>query len=128
MTVVGPAGVGKTRLTSDFVRLLGGAATAVTGRCLSYGQGLTFWPLREIVAELAGTEDGDSPDEVLTRVARLLPADDDRATVAERVAGALGVVESTALPGGHVLGGAQAVGGGRERAPARGRGGGCPVG
>ena len=98
VTVVGPAGVGKTRLTSDFVRSLGGAATAVTGRCLSYGQGLTFWPLREIVAELAGIEDGDSPDEVLTALTRLLPADDDRATVAERVAAALGVVDSTAYP------------------------------
>ena len=98
VSVVGPAGVGKTRLTSDFVRSLGGAATAVTGRCLSYGQGLTFWPLREIVADLADTEDGDSSDEVLTRIARLLPADDDRATVAERVAGALGVVDSTAYP------------------------------
>ena len=98
VTVVGPAGVGKTRLASDFVRSLGGTATAVTGRCLSYGQGLTFWPLREIVAELAGTEDGDSPDEVLTALTRLLPADDDRATVAERVAAALGVVDSTAYP------------------------------
>ncbi|HZC13027.1 MAG TPA: AAA family ATPase, partial [Thermoleophilaceae bacterium] len=98
VTVVGPAGVGKTRLTSDFVRSLGSAATAVTGRCLSYGQGLTFWPLREIVAELAGTEDGDSPDEVLARVTRLLPADEDRATVAERIAGALAVVDSAAYP------------------------------
>ena len=98
VTVVGPAGVGKSRLASDFVRSLGGAATAVRGRCLSYGQGLTFWPLREIVAELAGTEDGHSPDEVLTGLTRLLPADDDRATVAERVAGALGVMDSTAYP------------------------------
>jgi class 3 adenylate cyclase len=98
VTVVGPAGVGKTRLTSDFVRSLAGSATAVTGRCLSYGQGLTFWPLREIVAELAGTEDGDSSDEVLARITGLLAADDDRATVAERVAGALGVVDSSAYP------------------------------
>ena len=98
VSVVGPAGVGKSRLTSDFVRSLGGEATAVTGRCLSYGQGLTFWPLREIVAELAGTEDGDSPDEVLARITRLLPADDDRAIVAERIAGALGVVDSTDYP------------------------------
>jgi class 3 adenylate cyclase len=98
VTVVGPAGVGKTRLTSDFVRSLGAAGTAVTGRCLSYGQGLTFWPLREIVAELAGIEDGDSSDEVLTKVSCLLAADDDRTTVAERVAGALGVVDSSAYP------------------------------
>jgi class 3 adenylate cyclase len=98
VTIVGPAGIGKTRLTRDFLRSLGVATTAVTGRCLSYGQGLTFWPLREIVAELAGTEDGDSSDEVVARVVRLLPADDDRAVVAERVAGALGLVDSTASP------------------------------
>ena len=70
----------------------------MTGRCLSYGQGLTFWPLREIVAELAGTEDGDSPDEVLTRLTRLLPADDDRATWPSASRAALGVVDSTAYP------------------------------
>jgi len=98
VTVAGPAGIGKTRLTREFVRSLGVAARTVTGRCLSYGQGLTFWPLREIVAELAGTEDGDSAEEVVARVARLLPADDDRAVVAERVAGALGVLDSTAYP------------------------------
>ena len=33
------------------------------GRCLSYGEGLTFWPLREVVAELAGTDDGESADD-----------------------------------------------------------------
>src|SRR3954452_1910402 len=98
ITVAGPAGIGKTRMARDFVGSLGDAATVVTGRCLSYGQGLTFWPLRDVVNELAGTEDGDSPDEVVARVARLLPADDDQAVVAERVAGALGVVQSTAYP------------------------------
>ena len=98
VTVVGPAGIGKSRLTSDFVDSLGESAKAVTGHCLSYGEGLTFWPLREIVAELAGTEDGDSAEEVQARVARLLPADDDQASVAERVAGALGVTDSTAHP------------------------------
>jgi class 3 adenylate cyclase len=98
VTVTGPAGIGKSRLTSDFVDSLGAAATAATGHCLSYGEGLTFWPLREVVAELAGTEDGDSSDEVKARIARLLPADDDTDTVVERVAGALGVTESTAYP------------------------------
>ncbi len=98
VTVAGPAGIGKSRLTSDFVDSLGVSATAVTGRCLSYGEGLTFWPLREVVAELVGTEDGDSAEEVQARVARFLPADDDQASVAERVAGALGVTDSTAHP------------------------------
>lgn len=98
VTVGGPAGIGKTRLTEDFAATLGEAATVVEGRCLSYGQGLAFWPLRKIVAELAGTEDGDSPDLVMARIAGLLAADPDRDVVAERVAGALGIVESTAYP------------------------------
>ena len=34
-------------------------AAVAAGRCLSYGEGLTFWPLREVVAALAGTDDGD---------------------------------------------------------------------
>jgi class 3 adenylate cyclase len=98
VTVVGPAGIGKSRLTSDLAGSLPESATAVTGHCLSYGEGLTFWPLREIVAELAGTEDGDGAEEVKRRVAQLLPADDDQGTVGERVAGALGVTETTANP------------------------------
>jgi class 3 adenylate cyclase len=98
VSVVGPAGAGKSRLTGDFIESLRGSASTVTGRCLSYGEGLTFWPLREIVAHLAGTEDGDSAAEVQRRVAQLLPAGDDRASVAERVAAALGVAESTAYP------------------------------
>jgi class 3 adenylate cyclase len=98
VTVAGPAGIGKSRLTSDFADPLRGHATVVSGRCLSYGEGLTFWPLREILAELAGTEDGDSAEEVQARVARLLPADDDRVSLAEQLAGVLGVTDSTAHP------------------------------
>jgi class 3 adenylate cyclase len=98
VTVLGPAGIGKSRLASDFADTLSGAATVVAGRCLSYGEGLTFWPLREVVGELAGIDDGQSPEDARARIARLLPADDDTANVVERVAGALGLVEATAYP------------------------------
>jgi class 3 adenylate cyclase/tetratricopeptide (TPR) repeat protein len=46
-TVLGAAGVGKSRLVADVVDRLGGAATVATGRCLPYGEGLTWWPLVE---------------------------------------------------------------------------------
>ena len=60
-TVLGTAGVGKSRLVSEFLRALGGA-TVLRGRCLSYGEGITYWPVVEIVKQVGGTE--VLPDEV----------------------------------------------------------------
>ena len=54
-TVLGTAGVGKSRLAAEF--LDGLDATVVSGRCLSYGEGITYWPVVEIVMRLlAGAE------------------------------------------------------------------------
>jgi DNA-binding SARP family transcriptional activator len=53
VTLVGPAGIGKSRLATEVVATLGGAATVVTGRCLSYGEGIAYRPLAEIVDQLA---------------------------------------------------------------------------
>lgn len=98
VTVVGPAGIGKSRLAKDLAHSLSGEATVVAGRCLSYGEGLTFWPLREVVEGLAGTDDGESSEEAQARIARLLPANDDTGTIVERVAGALGLADAAADP------------------------------
>jgi class 3 adenylate cyclase/predicted ATPase len=46
-TVLGAAGVGKSRLVAEVVETIDGAATVATGRCLPYGDGLTWWPLVE---------------------------------------------------------------------------------
>jgi class 3 adenylate cyclase/tetratricopeptide (TPR) repeat protein len=66
-TVLGAAGIGKSRLVSEFVEMLGSRATVLTGRCLPYGEAITFWPLREIVRALGGAEGirselADTPD------------------------------------------------------------------
>ena len=50
-TVLGPAGVGKSRLVAEFLQTLEGA-TVVRGRCLSYGEGITYWPVVEVVKQL----------------------------------------------------------------------------
>jgi class 3 adenylate cyclase/tetratricopeptide (TPR) repeat protein len=50
VTVVGDAGVGKTRLVSEFVAGLD--TRVVRGRCLSYGEGITYWPVVEVVKQL----------------------------------------------------------------------------
>jgi predicted ATPase len=52
VTVLGPAGIGKTRLAAELTSTLGEQATVLQGRCLSYGEGITFWPLQEILRSL----------------------------------------------------------------------------
>ena len=78
-TLIGPAGVGKSRLVADFLEHLTGAATVAGGRALSYGEGITYWPLVEILLQL-----GLDPEEAI----RSSPGDTQLATRAllERVA------------------------------------------
>jgi class 3 adenylate cyclase/tetratricopeptide (TPR) repeat protein len=54
-TILGPAGVGKSRLTAEFLASLG-AALVVRGRCLPYGEGITYWPVVEVVKQLPEAE------------------------------------------------------------------------
>jgi class 3 adenylate cyclase len=56
VTVVGMAGVGKSRLTAEFLR--GIDARVLTGRCLSYGQGITYWAVVSMVKQLLDAEHG----------------------------------------------------------------------
>jgi class 3 adenylate cyclase len=72
VTVVGDAGVGKTRLVREFWRWLGGdphRPLLRSGRCLSYGHGITYWPLGEVLKEHFGILDSDPPDAAAGRVA-----------------------------------------------------------
>ena len=98
LTLVGAAGIGKSRLAHEFAESVRGRATVAVGRCLSYGEGMTFWPLREIVAGLAGDTDGERTDETRAALARLLEGDDDAAVIVERIAGAVGWSEPAADP------------------------------
>ncbi len=56
-TLLGPAGIGKSRLVADFVERVGDSADVLRGRCLSYGEGITYWPLVEILIAI-----GTDPD------------------------------------------------------------------
>jgi class 3 adenylate cyclase/tetratricopeptide (TPR) repeat protein len=57
-TVLGSAGVGKSRLAAEF--LAGLEAQVVRGRCLSYGEGITYWPVVEILKQLGTLPEGDA--------------------------------------------------------------------
>jgi class 3 adenylate cyclase len=68
VSVMGPAGIGKTRLSWEFKRYLDGLVDPVwwhAGRCPAYGQGITFWALGEMVRSRAGLAEAD--DEATTR-------------------------------------------------------------
>ena len=51
----------------EFLRNLAGTARVARGRCLPYGDGITFWPLLEAIREAVGDEDGESPAHSLAR-------------------------------------------------------------
>jgi class 3 adenylate cyclase/tetratricopeptide (TPR) repeat protein len=76
-TLLGPAGVGKSRLVQEFLAGPGAAATLLRGRCLSYGDGITFFPLAEIVEEAAGISREDDLATARSKVAALLAGVDD---------------------------------------------------
>jgi len=90
-TVVGPAGIGKSRLSAELCASLRDEATTLTGRCLAYGDGITFWPLVEIVSAL-GSDEG---------VREVLGDVEDAELVATRVLGAVGA--NQAAPGGETF-------------------------
>jgi predicted ATPase len=89
VTVLGPAGVGKSRLLHEFLSIETDRAVALRGRCLSYGEGVTFYPLGEIVREAAGILDEDSLETAIAKLGALVgPA---AGNVADRVAATIGL-------------------------------------
>ena len=56
-TILGTAGIGKSRLAQEFAAEAAEHATVVVGRCVPYGEGITFWSLREIAAQLTAGAD-----------------------------------------------------------------------
>jgi class 3 adenylate cyclase/tetratricopeptide (TPR) repeat protein len=77
VTVVGEPGIGKTRLLSEFRNSLETESQALTwrrGRCLPYGEGITFWALGEIVKAQAGILESDGPEVATEKLVRTVSA------------------------------------------------------
>jgi class 3 adenylate cyclase/ATP/maltotriose-dependent transcriptional regulator MalT len=71
-TVIAPAGVGKSRLLAEVAARLEDEADVHWGRCLAYGEGITYWPVIEIVKDAAGIKSSDEPEIVSAKLGELL--------------------------------------------------------
>ena len=67
-TLLGSAGVGKSRLVEEFLSTIGDGAEVLRGRCLPYGEGITYFPVVEAIKQAAGLADFDLPDVVESKV------------------------------------------------------------
>lgn len=90
-TLLGSAGIGKSRLAQEFAATLAEKATVLSGRCLSYGEGITFWPLKEVVKQAVG----DDPRRLIPV---LLRGEVDAELISERIAATLGLADFSGAP------------------------------
>jgi class 3 adenylate cyclase/tetratricopeptide (TPR) repeat protein len=87
--VLGPAGVGKSRLVQEFLAAVEGQGTVLRGRCVEYGESLTYWPIAEVIRQ-AATAGGEAG------LRDLLEGEEHAAFVVEELAGMAGTAGQTA--------------------------------
>jgi class 3 adenylate cyclase/tetratricopeptide (TPR) repeat protein len=100
ITVIGEAGIGKSRLAWEFEKYLDGVVDNAywhEGRSPSYGEGISYWALVEMVRRRAGIGEGDDEEKVRASLTRSLeqfvPDPGERRWIAPRLAGLLGIEE-----------------------------------
>ena len=89
VTVLGEAGVGKSRLVREFVGGLGDRANVLRGRCLPYGEGITYWPLAEVVRDITDSHGPVEP--TVAAIAAQVAGEPKADLIVAGVAEALGI-------------------------------------
>jgi len=96
-SVLGIAGIGKSRLSWEFFKYIDGLAGTVwwhRGRCLAYGEGVSYWALAEMVRMRAGIAEGEELDSALRKLHDTLeehvPEPEERSWIEPRLANLLG--------------------------------------
>jgi class 3 adenylate cyclase/tetratricopeptide (TPR) repeat protein len=90
-TIVGDAGQGKSHLARAVIERIAGDARSLRGRCLPYGDGITFWPLLGWVWGAAGIREDDPPELARSRILQTV----GDADVADRLASAVGLSKAS---------------------------------
>ncbi|HYZ11293.1 MAG TPA: adenylate/guanylate cyclase domain-containing protein [Actinomycetota bacterium] len=97
-TILGSAGVGKSRLTEEALDRLGDRAEVLAGRCLPYGEGITFWPVREVVWRAAGVAADADAEGARRDIAMHLAGDEQADRVLDGLANLIGLAGATGAP------------------------------
>jgi len=96
-TVLGAAGVGKSRLVEEFAEGLAGARV-LRGRCLPYGEGITFFPVVEVLKQATGARDFEEPAVLQRKICEVVAGDEHGELICARLAHLLGLAEGEAVP------------------------------
>jgi class 3 adenylate cyclase/tetratricopeptide (TPR) repeat protein len=91
VTVIGEPGVGKSRIAAEVVAAALDRHRVLASRCLPYGEGITYWPLADVVRQAAGISDEQSRAEALAYLQSICGEDEARV-----IAQAIGLTEGTA--------------------------------
>ncbi len=94
VTVMGDAGMGKSRLAAEMAESFQTRASVLIGRCLPYGEGITYWPLVEIISQAASITDADEADTARLKLGRILADDPEGPALTRHLAQIIGLDDS----------------------------------
>jgi class 3 adenylate cyclase/tetratricopeptide (TPR) repeat protein len=97
-TILGQAGAGKSRLAQELAAVVKDRAAVLEGRCVPYGEGITYFPLAIMLKPLAGIEDEDSRETARAKLLALLTDVEDASLIVTRLAGAIGLDDVLGRP------------------------------
>ena len=95
VTILGPAGIGKSRLAREFVSTMKPDALVLRARCLPYGDGITFGPVAALVKQACGVVDDDGRSDARSKIDAAMAGCADATLVSERVSDVTGVADAT---------------------------------
>jgi DNA-binding SARP family transcriptional activator len=101
VTVIGAPGVGKSRLVAEAFARISERATILRSRCLPYGDGITYWPVRELVMASAGIAPGEQRETSLAKLGTVVAGLDRGDLVRSRIAAVVGLSDD-AVPGEEI--------------------------
>lgn len=91
VTVIGAPGVGKSRLVAEALAQISERARILRSRCLPYGDGITYWPVREFVSAALDTGFGDPRDDAITMLRAVFAGSDGGDLASSRLASIIGL-------------------------------------
>ena len=101
VTVTGAPGVGKSRLVAEALGRIAERATVLRSRCLPYGEGITYWPVRELVQAATGIEHGEPRDDAIAKLDAIVGGVDRADLVRDSLASIMGLTDEP-VPGEEI--------------------------